>query len=75
MRKALIDKDYARWISELKAKVRQAQLKAAASNNMALIELYWELGRGITERQAKFGYGDNFIEKVAIDLKNINFRI
>ena len=69
MRKAVIDKDYARWISELKAKVQQAQLKAAASNNQALIELYWELGRAITERQAKFGYGDSFIEKVAIDLK------
>ncbi|HEX3933364.1 MAG TPA: PDDEXK nuclease domain-containing protein [Puia sp.] len=70
MGKALIDKNYARWIAELKAKVRHAQLKAAASNNRALIELYWELGRGITEREKEFSYGENFIEKVAVDLKH-----
>lgn len=70
MKKAVIDKDYVRWISELKAKVRQAQLKAAASNNRALIGLYWELGREITEREKAFNYGENFIEKVAVDLKH-----
>lgn len=70
MRKAVIDKDYASWILELKAKVQQAQLRAAASNNKALIELYWELGREITEREKAFNYGENFIEKVAVDLKH-----
>jgi predicted nuclease of restriction endonuclease-like (RecB) superfamily len=70
MEKAVIDKDYARWILQLKAKVRQAQLRAAVSNNKALIELYWELGKEITEREKTFSYGENFIEKVAIDLKH-----
>ena len=69
MGKAVIDKDYAKWILQLKTKVQQAQLKAAAMNNQVLIEVYWELGKSITERQKKFGYGDGFIDKVATDLK------
>ncbi|MET3879872.1 hypothetical protein [Chitinophaga sp. OAE865] len=38
------EKAYKDWLLELKNKVRQAQLKAAANFNIALIELYWELG-------------------------------
>jgi predicted nuclease of restriction endonuclease-like (RecB) superfamily len=70
MRKAVIGKDYAKWLVQLKKKVHQAQLKAAAINNRILIEMYWELGKAITDRQKKFGYGDSFIDKVAIDLKH-----
>ena len=70
MKKAVIDRDYAKWIVELKAKVRQAQLRTAALNNQVLIDVYWELGKEIAERQKKFGYGDSFIDKVAVDLKH-----
>jgi predicted nuclease of restriction endonuclease-like (RecB) superfamily len=69
MGKALIDKDYGKWILQLKAKVKQAQLKAAVLSNKVLIEVYWELGKGITERQKKFGYGESFIDQIALDLK------
>lgn len=69
MRKAVIGRDYAKWILQLKAKVKQAQLKAAVLSNKVLIEVYWELGEAITERQKKFNYGDSFIDQVAVDLK------
>jgi predicted nuclease of restriction endonuclease-like (RecB) superfamily len=70
MGKAGIDKNYAKWILLLKQKVQQAQLKAAHNSNKVLIDLYWELGKEITHREKEFDYGENFIEKVAVDLKH-----
>ena len=70
MGKAIIGKDYAKWLKQLKIRVRQAQVKAAAISNRVLVEVYWELGKSITERQKKFGYGDRFIDRVAVDLKH-----
>lgn len=69
MSNAVIDKDYARWILRLKQKVQQAQLTAARNSNSVLIELYWELGREITQREKEFDYGAKFIERIASDLK------
>src|SRR5262249_13531139 len=70
MSKAVIDKEYAKWIVHLKQRVQQARLKAARTSNGVLIELYWELGKEITQREKEFNYGENFIERVAIDLKH-----
>lgn len=60
---------YKEWLLEIKNKVRQAQLKAAANFNTTLIELYWELGKEIVQRQMEAKWGDNFLEQLAIDLK------
>lgn len=70
MGKTVIDNDYAKWIFRLKLKVQQAQLQAARNSNSVLIELYWELGKEITQREKEFEYGESFIEKVAVDLKH-----
>ncbi|SEW52363.1 PDDEXK nuclease domain-containing protein [Chitinophaga arvensicola] len=63
------EKDYKDWLLEIKHKVRQAQLKAVANFNIALIELYWELGKEIVLRQTESKWGDNFLEQLSIDLK------
>lgn len=65
-----MDKAYKDWLLALKNKVQQAQLKAAASVNSILIEIYWDLGKEITSREKDFNYGENFIGKVAADLKH-----
>ncbi|GHT15194.1 hypothetical protein FACS1894170_12700 [Planctomycetales bacterium] len=39
------------FIAEIKRKVRQAQYDALKAVNVALINLYWEIGRGISEKQ------------------------
>lgn len=59
---------YRQLISELKDKVRSAQIKAALAVNAQLIELYWDIGRLITERQEASGWGDNVITEIARDL-------
>lgn len=71
MNTSILDAAYRQWLLQLKQKVQQAQLKAAASTNNILIELYWDLGREIVTRQEKFKWGDNFIEQLAVDLKHV----
>lgn len=46
-----IDKDYSRWLKELKNKIRTVQLKSAVRVNSGMLNFYWELGADIVEKQ------------------------
>ena len=48
------DDEYKKFLIELKEKVKNSQLKAAVKVNYELLDLYWNLGKKITEKQAKF---------------------
>ena len=61
--------DYAVWLTALKARVRSAQLRAAARVNRELISLYWDLGRSILRQQQNEGWGAKVVERLAADLK------
>jgi len=41
------------FINEIKRKVREAQYNALKAVNVELIRLYWDIGKSITEKQAK----------------------
>jgi hypothetical protein len=43
--------DYRRWLYELKQRVERARQRAAASVNLELIKLYWQIGSEILQRQ------------------------
>ena len=60
--------DYRDFIWSLKQKVQSAQNQAARAVNTQLIELYWEIGKLITEKQQAAGWGDAVIDQVAQDL-------
>lgn len=61
---------YNEFLKELKEKIRKAQLKAAIAASRELIQLYWDLGKDIVEKQQKEGWGSKVLEKVAKDLQN-----
>lgn len=61
--------EYKKWIAELKAKFRQAQIKAAIKVNTSLLEFYWELGSDIVEKQKQTKWGDGFLEQLSKDLQ------
>ena len=42
--------EYKQWIEELKNEIQQSQIKAAISVNHALLDLYWRLGKSISEK-------------------------
>lgn len=61
--------DYADFLEALKIRVRQAQTKAMLAVNRELIELYWDLGRRIVERQETAGWGRAVVERLADDIQ------
>ena len=65
----LMMEDYAAFLEEIKARVSNAQIKAALSVNRELVLLYWNIGREILERQKAQGWGAKVIERLARDLK------
>ena len=60
---------YVQLLTDLKGRVRAAQLRAAVSVNRELILLYWDIGRTIVEAQKTKGYGKQVVERLAEDLQ------
>jgi predicted nuclease of restriction endonuclease-like (RecB) superfamily len=54
--------DYAAFLEQLKNKVQQAQLKASLAVNSELIQLYWDIGKSIVEKQEQEGWKAQIIE-------------
>ena len=65
----LLGKYYVDFLTEVKEKIRQANLRASRAVNRELIDLYWELGKMIVSQQEKYGWGKSVVEKLAQDLK------
>ncbi|WP_064613357.1 PDDEXK nuclease domain-containing protein [Streptobacillus moniliformis] len=62
--------EYKKLIIESKDKVRSSQLKAAVKVNYELLDLYWNLGKEIVERENKYSWGDRFLLLLSKDLQN-----
>jgi len=62
--------DFLEWVTVLKAKIYSARNKLAFSINSQVLELYWEIGRDIAEKQQNSGWGSGFIEQIAEELKH-----
>lgn len=60
--------EYKKWLTDLKARVRQLQLKAAVSVNRELLTFYWELGADIVEKEQKQAWGSGFMKRLSVDL-------
>jgi predicted nuclease of restriction endonuclease-like (RecB) superfamily len=60
---------YAEWLIDLKARIHQAQQRAALAVNRELVLLYWQLGRDILERQAAGTWGDRILDRLSADLR------
>lgn len=61
--------DYREFIASLKSRIAAAQLSAARAVNRELILLYWDIGRGIVEKQRALGWGEAVVEMVSADLR------
>lgn len=61
--------DYDRFLTDLKERIRAAQIRAALSVNRELVMLYWQMGREIRDRQKQQGWGAKVIDKLAQDLQ------
>jgi predicted nuclease of restriction endonuclease-like (RecB) superfamily len=61
--------DYGPFLESLKSRVQQAQTRAMLSVNRELIQLYWDIGRLIVERQERAGWGQSVIDRLAGDIQ------
>lgn len=61
--------DYVPLLTEIKARVQSARIKAGLAANRELLALYWDLGRLIVEAQKSKGYGKKVVEQLASDLQ------
>jgi predicted nuclease of restriction endonuclease-like (RecB) superfamily len=62
------DSNYKQWLTDLKGKIRQSQIKAAVKVNTELLRLYWDLGQDIVARQMESAWGSGFFEQLSKDL-------
>ena len=65
----LLPRGYRKFLDGLKARIRNAQVSASLAANREMIELYWEIGRSVVERQESEGWGRSVIERLAKDLQ------
>ena len=64
------DPDFKQWLVELKARIRQSQIKAMIKVNDEMLRLYWDLGRDIVVRQMDTKWGSGFYSQLSKELKN-----
>ena len=48
-----VNDEYKQWIIDVKNKIKQSQIKASVKVNYELLDLYWDLGRDIVNKQKK----------------------
>lgn len=65
---AQLPSSYPKLLEDIKARIRQAQVRAALSVNRELVLLYWHIGKEILQRQEQEGWGAKVIDHLARDL-------
>jgi hypothetical protein len=60
--------DYPAFLAELKHRIERARVSVIRSASRETVSLYWDIGRGIAEKQAIAGWGDAVVEKLSRDL-------
>ncbi|MGB7623804.1 MAG: DUF1016 N-terminal domain-containing protein, partial [Terriglobia bacterium] len=70
MTKTLSHPDYPAFLAALKQRILHARTTAARAVNHELILLYWDIGRGIVEKQQTAGWGESVIDRLSSDLQD-----
>ncbi|MCK7578593.1 MAG: DUF1016 N-terminal domain-containing protein [Chromatiales bacterium] len=64
-----IPADYADWLSNIKNRVAAARQRAALAANAELVQLYWQIGHELLQRQQAAQWGDKMLDRLASDLR------
>jgi predicted nuclease of restriction endonuclease-like (RecB) superfamily len=65
----IVTAEYKTFFKEIKERIHKAQYDALKSVNKELINLYWDIGKSITAKQEKLGWGKSIVETLARDLQ------
>jgi len=62
--------EFAALLADIKGRIQSAQTRAMLAVNAELVLLYWDIGRIISERQKRAGWGAAVVPRLALELKN-----
>ncbi len=62
--------NYPQLLTDIRAAILQARIKAARVLNKELIQLYWKIGEMIVQRQGEEGWGKAVVDKLSQDLRS-----
>jgi predicted nuclease of restriction endonuclease-like (RecB) superfamily len=69
MPNSVLPADYGVTLKAIQLRVRQDRVRVVLSANATMIQLYWDIGRVILERQKSQGWGAKVIDRLARDLR------
>ena len=61
---------YKNLLLDIKQRIGEAQTRAVLAVNAELLQLYWDIGQMIAQRQEQEGWGAGIIPRLAVDLHN-----
>lgn len=65
----IADNEYVKWLSDVKARFHQSQIKAAIRVNTAMLEFYWSIGRDLVALRAEERWGAGVVKQFALDMR------
>ena len=63
------DEGYVQWMTDIKQRFRQSQVKAAVRVNTAMLEFYWSVGRDLVSLRAEERWGAGVVKQFALDMR------
>jgi len=64
-----IDENFTSFVVDIKSKILSSQYEALKSVNKELINLYWDIGKNIVQKQEKFGWGKSVVKNLSDELR------
>jgi predicted nuclease of restriction endonuclease-like (RecB) superfamily len=64
-----LDKSHIEFIAEIKSQIKTARYNALQKVNAEQVNLYWNIGKTILERQKQFGWGKSIVEILSSELQ------
>lgn len=63
------DTEYVEWLSDVKKRFRQSQIKASIRVNTTMLEFYWSIGRDLVALRAEERWGAGVVKQFALDMQ------
>ena len=70
MSKEIANSRYNKILKQVIAEIKSTRIIVANRINNSLMQLYWNIGKHLSEEGLKKGYGSGVVEKLSVDLKS-----
>ena len=66
---SITDQNFTTFVKEIKSKILSSQYEALKAVNKELINLYWDIGKNIVQKQEAFGWGKSVVQNLSDELQ------